>query len=58
MPPLKDHLDEFHGRWDAYDITFMITMIVKQGKFKYTNKGDELYDVPTCCMKILKYDPC
>jgi hypothetical protein len=21
-----------------------------------TNKGDELYDVSTCCMKFLKYD--
>jgi hypothetical protein len=49
-----------HGRWDDYDITFTIIMIVKQGKFKcikYTNKGDELYGVPTYFTKFLKYDP-
>jgi hypothetical protein len=46
-----------HDRWDDYDVTFMTTMTIKQGKFKcikYTNKGDELYDVLTCYTKLLK----
>jgi hypothetical protein len=49
-----------HGRWDDCEITFTITMIVKQKRLECiecTNKGDELYDVPTYCMKFLKYDP-
>jgi hypothetical protein len=49
-----------HGRWDDHDITIMIMVIVKQGRFKCikcTNKGDKLYDVPTYCTKFLKYDP-
>jgi hypothetical protein len=48
-----------HGKWDDYDITFPITMIIKQGKLKYMecmNKRDKLYDVSTCCTKFLKYD--
>jgi hypothetical protein len=49
-----------HGRWDDYDIAFMDTMIIKQGRFKCIecmNNNDKLYDVPTYNMKILKYDP-
>jgi hypothetical protein len=49
-----------HGRCDDYDITFIITMTVKQKRFeciKCMNKRDELYDVPTRCTKFLKYDP-
>ncbi len=49
-----------HGRWDDYDIAFMVTMIIKQGRFKCIecmNNNDKLYDVPTYNMKILKYDP-
>jgi hypothetical protein len=49
-----------HGEWDDYDIAFMIMMIIKYGTLKCiecTNKGDELYDVPTCYTKFLKYDP-
>ncbi len=37
-----------HGKWDDYDITFMIMMIIKQGGFKSIkcmNKRDESYDV-------------
>jgi hypothetical protein len=48
-----------HGRWDDRDIVFMVTMVVKQGRFKCikcTNKKDKLYDVLTYNMKILKYD--
>jgi hypothetical protein len=47
-----------HGKWDDYDITFMIIMILEQKRLKCiecTNKGDELYDVCTWCMKFLKY---
>jgi hypothetical protein len=49
----------FHGKWDDYDITFMTTMTIKQGKFKcikyikYINKRDELFDVPTFYTKFL-----
>jgi hypothetical protein len=35
-------------------------MIIKQRKIEcieYTNKGDDLYDVPTYYKKFLKYDP-
>jgi hypothetical protein len=49
-----------HGRWDDYDITFIVMMITKQGKFKCIecmNNKDKLYDVPTYSMKNLKYDP-
>jgi hypothetical protein len=49
-----------HGISDDCDITFMITMIVKQRKLEcieYMNKRDELYDVPTFYTKFLKYDP-
>jgi hypothetical protein len=38
-----------HGEWNDYDITFTITKIVKQRTLEcieWTNKGDELYDVP------------
>jgi hypothetical protein len=38
----------------------MIMIIIKQRWFKCIkcmNKGDELYDIPTCCTKFLKYDP-
>jgi hypothetical protein len=43
-----------------YDITFTITMVVKQGKLKCIecmNKSDEFHDVSTCYTKFLKYDP-
>jgi hypothetical protein len=49
-----------HGRWDDYDISFTIIMTVKHGRFKHIehmNKRDELYDVPTCDIIFLKYDP-
>jgi len=49
-----------HGRWDDCDITFIITMTIKQRRLECTkcmNKGDELYDVPTYYMKFLEYDP-
>jgi len=58
--PPKITLTNPHDRWDDCDITFMIMMIVKQRRFKCIecmNKNDELYDVPTCCTKFLKYDP-
>jgi hypothetical protein len=48
-PALKITLMSPHSRWDDCDITFTITMIVKQRIFKCIkcmNKGDELYDVP------------
>jgi hypothetical protein len=48
-----------HSRWDHYDVTIMIMVIVKQRIFKCiecANKEDKLYDVPTCCMKILTYN--
>jgi hypothetical protein len=41
-------------------IVFMIMVTIKHGRLKCikcTNLGDELYDVPTCCTKFLKYDP-
>jgi hypothetical protein len=60
MPPKRITLIRPHGKWDDYDIGFMIIMIAKQGKvkcIKCMNKGDELYDVPTYCMKFFKYDP-
>jgi len=47
-----------HGRWDDHDIFFMIMVTIK-GRFKSVecmNKGNELYDVPICCTKFLKYD--
>jgi len=51
VPFPKDHLGGSQGRRDDYDIiTFMITMVVKQRKFKCiecTNKGDELHDLST-----------
>jgi hypothetical protein len=56
----KITLTSFHGKWDDYDITFMIMVTIKYKRLKYiecTNKRDELYDVPTCCTKFLKYDP-
>jgi hypothetical protein len=49
-----------HNKWDDYDITFTITMTIKQRRLKCIecmNKGDELYDVPICYTKFLKYDP-
>jgi hypothetical protein len=48
-----------HGKWDDYDIIFMIIMTLKQRRLKcieFMYKGDELYDVSTYCMKLLKYD--
>jgi hypothetical protein len=48
-----------HNKWDHYDIAFMIMVIIKQGRLKCIdcmNKGDELFDVSTYCMKLLKYD--
>ncbi len=59
-PPPKITLMGSHGKWDDCDITFIITMIIKQRRIKCiecTNKKDELYDVPIYCMKFLKYDP-
>jgi hypothetical protein len=59
MPSEGITLTSHHGGWYDYDITFTITMTVKQMKFKCikcTNKGDELYYVPICYMKFLKYD--
>jgi len=50
----------FHDKWDDYDIVFTIIMTVKQGRLKCIkcmNKKDELYDVLSCSMKFLKYDP-
>jgi hypothetical protein len=52
--PCKD-LDKSPWQWDDCDITFTITMIVKQRRvecMECTNKGDELYDVPTYIMKF------
>jgi hypothetical protein len=43
-----------HGKNDDSHIALQISMVVKQGKFKCMNKGDELHDVSTCCMKFLK----
>jgi hypothetical protein len=48
-----------HGRWDDCDIAFTIIVTIKHGRFKcikYMNIKDELYNVPTCCTKFLKYD--
>jgi hypothetical protein len=59
-PPPRIALTSPHGRWDDYDITFTITMTIKQRRLECIeciNKRDELYDVPTCYMKFLKYDP-
>jgi hypothetical protein len=53
-------LTGFHGKWDDYDISFMITMNVKHERFKHIehmNKRDELYDVSTYNTIFLKYDP-
>jgi hypothetical protein len=46
-----------HGRWDDHDITFMVMVTIKERlkNVECTNKGNELYDVPICCMKFLKY---
>ncbi len=55
-PALKITLMSPHSRWDDCDITFTITMIVKQRIFKCIkcmNKGNELYDVP--CQGCLGY---
>jgi hypothetical protein len=60
MPFQGINLMGFHGKWDDYDIAFTIIMTVKQGRLKCIkcmNKKDELYDVPSCSMKFLKYDP-
>jgi hypothetical protein len=46
--------------WQVPMVEGMIMMSVKQRKLKCIkcrNKGDELYDFPTCNTKILKYDP-
>jgi hypothetical protein len=56
----KDHFDKFHDKWDHYDIAFIITMTIKQERFKcieWVNKKDELYGIFTYCMKFLNYDP-
>jgi hypothetical protein len=48
-----------HGRWDDYDVTFTIMIIIKHRIFKCiecTNNGDEMYDVSICYRKFLKYD--
>jgi hypothetical protein len=42
MSPLKNHFDKSHGKWDDCDITFMITMTLKQKGLKCIkcmNKG-------------------
>jgi hypothetical protein len=57
MPFQKITLTSFHGIWDDYDIAFMIIMTMKQGRLKCMNQKNELYDVPSCRMKILKFDP-
>jgi hypothetical protein len=60
MPRERITLTRSHGKWDDCDISFIITIIIKQGKvkcIKCTNKEDELYNVPTYYMKFLKYDP-
>jgi len=47
-----------HGKGDDYDIIFIIMMVIKHERFKCIkrmNKGDELHDVSTYCMKFLKY---
>jgi hypothetical protein len=46
-----------HGKGDDYDITFMIMVIIKQGKLKCIecmNKDDELHDVPTSSTKFFE----
>jgi hypothetical protein len=58
-PPQRITLANPHGRWDDCEITFTITMTIKQRKLEYikcTNKENELYDVPTYYTKFLKYD--
>jgi hypothetical protein len=58
--PQKITLTISYGKWDDYDITFMITMTIKYERLKCIeciNKEDELYDVFTCYMKFLKNDP-
>ncbi len=61
MPFPNNHLEISNGKQDDYDIIIIaIMMIIKQRRFKCIkcmNKKDELYDVPTHCMKFLKYDP-
>jgi hypothetical protein len=61
MPcPQRINLTSSHGKLDDCDITFIITMIIKQRKIeciKGMNKKDELYDIVTYYMKFLKYDP-
>ncbi len=60
MPLPRDHLNEFHGRWDDYNIAFTIMEIVKRMRFKCIkcmNKRDELYEVFIYYTKFLKYDP-
>jgi hypothetical protein len=44
-----------YGRWDDYDIAFMVVVIVKQGSFKHQmhEQKKKLYDVPTCYTKFL-----
>jgi hypothetical protein len=58
-PPLKDHLDKspwqmgwlWHHFHDYDDCKTKETWCIK-----CMNKGDKLYDVPTCYTKFLKYD--
>jgi hypothetical protein len=60
MPLKRITLIGFHGIWDDYDIAFMVIVSIKQGRLKCIkcmNKKDELYDVLSCSMKILKFDP-
>jgi hypothetical protein len=47
------------AKWDDHDITVMVMVTIKQGRFKCiecTNKGDEFYNVFAWCTKLLKYD--
>jgi hypothetical protein len=60
MPAQRISLINPHDKWDDCEITFTITMHVKHTRLECIecmNKGYELYDVPTYCTKLLKYDP-
>jgi len=57
VPSQKITLTGSHGKWDDCDITFMIYDDYKIGEtqmHRMHKQRGELYDVPTCCMKVLK----